>query len=89
VLGFGENKSLKARSPLERDHLRTDASDILDMDDIESLGRCAARSLTGILHVFHQNPIDIFSRKQNTVETVTYAFVFSAACIEVDPIVGL
>ena len=41
VLVFGENKSLKARSPLERDHLGTDTSDILDMDDIESLGRCA------------------------------------------------
>jgi hypothetical protein len=42
------------------------------------------RSVTGILHVFNQCPIDWFSKKQATVETATYGSEFVAArtCVE-------
>jgi Reverse transcriptase (RNA-dependent DNA polymerase) len=42
------------------------------------------RSVTGILHLLNQTPIDWFAKKQNTVETATYGSEFVAArtCIE-------
>jgi hypothetical protein len=42
------------------------------------------RSVTGILHLVNQTPIDWFSKKQATVETATYGSKFVAAhtCVE-------
>jgi hypothetical protein len=42
------------------------------------------RSVTGVLHMFNQCPIDWFSKKQATVETATYGSEFVAArtCVE-------
>ena len=42
------------------------------------------RSVTGILHLLNQTPIDWFSHKQATVETATYGseFVASRTCVE-------
>jgi hypothetical protein len=42
------------------------------------------RSVTGILHLANQTPIDWFSKKQATVETATYGSEFVAArtCVE-------
>ena len=42
------------------------------------------RSVTGILHLLNQTPIDWYSKKQNTVETATYGSEFVAArtCVE-------
>jgi hypothetical protein len=42
------------------------------------------RSITGILHLFNQCPIDWYSKKQATVETATYGSEFVAAhtCVE-------
>jgi len=37
------------------------------------------RSLTGILHILNQTPIQWFSKKQNVVETATYGSEFMAA----------
>ena len=42
------------------------------------------RSVTGILHLLNQTPIDWYSKKQATVETATYGSEFVAArtCVE-------
>lgn len=42
------------------------------------------RSVTGILHIANQTPIDWYSKKQATVETATYGSEFVAAhtCVE-------
>jgi hypothetical protein len=42
------------------------------------------RSVTGVLHLLNQCPIDWFSKKQATVETATYGSEFVAArtCVE-------
>jgi len=42
------------------------------------------RSVTGILHLANQTPIDWYSKKQSTVETATYGSEFVAArtCVE-------
>jgi hypothetical protein len=42
------------------------------------------RSVTGILHLANQTPLDWFSKKQATVETATYGSEFVAArtCVE-------
>ena len=42
------------------------------------------RSVTGILHLLNQTPMDWFSKKQATVETATYGSEFMAArtCVE-------
>ena len=42
------------------------------------------RSVTGILHLINQTPIDWYSKKQSTVETATYGseFVASRTCVE-------
>jgi hypothetical protein len=42
------------------------------------------RSVTGILHISNQTPLDWFSKKQATVETATYGSEFVAArtCVE-------
>ena len=46
-------------------------------------------SVTGILHMLNATPIDWYSKKQATVETATYGYVFVAACICVKQIVDL
>ena len=42
------------------------------------------KSVTGILHLVNQTPIDWFSKKQNIVETATYGseFVAGRICVE-------
>jgi len=42
------------------------------------------RSVTGILHLINQTPLDWYSKKQATVETATYGAEFVAArtCVE-------
>ncbi len=42
------------------------------------------RSVTGILHLVNQTPIDWFSKKQSTVETATYGseFIAGRTCVE-------
>ena len=47
------------------------------------------RSVTGILHLINQTPIDWFSKKQATVETATYGAEFVAARTCVDQIIDL
>jgi len=47
------------------------------------------RSVTGILHMCNQTPIDWYSKKQATVETATYNFEFVAARTCVEQIVEL
>eukprot|EP00957_Ditylum_brightwellii_P044782 3397163-Ditylum_brightwellii.AAC.1 len=47
------------------------------------------RSCTGIIHLLNKTPIDWFSKRQNTVETVTYGPEFVAASTAVDHIVDL
>jgi hypothetical protein len=47
------------------------------------------RSVTGILHLFNKTPIKWYSKKQATVETVTYGSEFIAARTCVDQIVNL
>ena len=44
----------------------------------------SGKSVTGILHLVNQTPIDWFSKKQATVETATYGSEFVAArtCVE-------
>ena len=49
----------------------------------------SGRSVTGILHLLNQTPIEWFSKKQNTVETATYASEFVAARICVEQIIDL
>jgi hypothetical protein len=47
------------------------------------------RSMTGILHVLNQTPIQWFSKKQNVVETATYGSEFMAARQAVEQIMDL
>jgi hypothetical protein len=47
------------------------------------------RSMTGILHMVNQTPIDWFSKRQLTVATATYGSEFIAACIATDQIIDL
>jgi hypothetical protein len=47
------------------------------------------RSVTGIIHVINQTPIDWFSKKQATVETATYGSEYIAARTCVDQIIDL
>ena len=47
------------------------------------------RFLTGLLMLLNKTPIDLFSKKQNGVETATYGSEFVAATIGVDKIVEM
>jgi hypothetical protein len=47
------------------------------------------RSMTGILHMVKQTPIDWFSKRQLTVATATYGSEFVAARIATDQIIDL
>ena len=47
------------------------------------------RSVTGILHLINQTPIDWFSKKQATAETATYGSEFIAARTCVEQIIDL
>eukprot|EP00957_Ditylum_brightwellii_P036174 2740233-Ditylum_brightwellii.AAC.1 len=47
------------------------------------------RSLTGITHLLNKTPIDMFSKRQNTVDTATYGSEFVAARTAVDQIVDV
>ena len=49
------------------------------MDDV-----LTGRSVTGILHLLNQTPIDWYAKKQATVETATYGseYVASRTCLE-------
>jgi hypothetical protein len=47
------------------------------------------RSVTGILHLCNQTPVDWFSKRQATVETATFGSEFTAARIAVDQIIDL
>ena len=47
------------------------------------------RSMTGILHVLNQTPIQWFSKKQNIVETATYGSEFMAARQATEQIIDL
>ena len=49
----------------------------------------SGRSVTGILHVLNQTPIDWFSKLQATVETATYGSEFVATRICVEQIIEL
>ena len=77
-----------------------DVKEEIPVDAPEPLGKCVTlthfldanlmhdiltgRSVTGILHLINQTPIDWYSRKQATVETATYGseFVASRTCVE-------
>ena len=47
------------------------------------------RSVTGIIHLCNQTPIDWYSKRQATVETATFGSEFTAARIAVDQIIDL
>jgi hypothetical protein len=47
------------------------------------------KSVTGILHLINKTPLDWYSKKQATVETVTYGSEFVAACIYLEQIIDL
>jgi hypothetical protein len=47
------------------------------------------RSVTGILHLVNKTPIEWYSKKQATVETVTYGSEFVAARICTEQIIHL
>ena len=47
------------------------------------------RSVTAVLHLINQTPIEWFSKKQSTVETATYGSEFVAAKTAVQQIIGL
>ena len=47
------------------------------------------RSVTGILHLLNQTPIEWFSRRQGQVETATYGSEFVAARIATEQIIDL
>ena len=51
--------------------------------------RLTGRSVTGILHLLNQTPMDWFTKKQATVETATYGSEFVAARICVEQIIDL
>jgi hypothetical protein len=54
------------------------------MHDITS-----GKSVTGILHLVNKTPIDCYSKKQATVETVTYGSEFVAARVCVEQLIDL
>ena len=47
------------------------------------------RSVTGIIHMMNNTPIDWFCKKQNTIETYTYGSEFTASRIAVEQIIYL
>jgi hypothetical protein len=47
------------------------------------------RSVTGVLHLVNQMPVEWFSKAQSTVETATYGSEFTAARVAVDQIIDL
>ena len=47
------------------------------------------RSVTGILHLINQTPIDWYTKRQATVETATYGSEFVPARIGTDQIIDL
>ena len=47
------------------------------------------RSVTAVLHLVNQTPIDWFSKKQATVETATYGSEFIAAKMAVQQSMGM
>ena len=47
------------------------------------------RSVTGILHLVNQTPVDWYTKRQATVETATYGSEFVAARIATDQIIDL
>eukprot|EP00957_Ditylum_brightwellii_P175375 13350295-Ditylum_brightwellii.AAC.1 len=47
------------------------------------------RSCAGIIHLLNKTPIDLFSKRQNTVETAIYGSEIVAARTAVDQIVDL
>ena len=49
----------------------------------------SGRSVTGVLHLVNQTPIDWYSKKQATVETATYGSEFVAARTCVEQIIDL
>ena len=51
--------------------------------------KITGRSVTGILHILNQTPIDWFSKRQNTVETATFGSEFVAARICTEQIIDL
>ena len=51
--------------------------------------KVTGRSVTGILHLINQTPIEWYTKKQSTVETATYGSEFAAARSAVDQIVDL
>jgi histone deacetylase 1/2 len=46
------------------------------------------RSVTGVLHIFNQTPVDWYSKKQATVETATYGSEFMAARTATEQIIA-
>jgi hypothetical protein len=54
------------------------------MHDINS-----GNSVTGILHLVNETPIDWYSKKQATVETATYGSEFVAARVCIEQIIDL
>ena len=52
-------------------------------------GMLTGRSVTGMLHLLNQTPLDWFSKKQATVETATYGSEFLAARTCVEQIIDL
>ena len=49
----------------------------------------SGRSVTGILHLINQTPVDWFTKRQATVETATYGSEFVAARIAIDQILDI
>jgi hypothetical protein len=47
------------------------------------------RSVTGILHLINQTPVEWFSKRQNTVETATYGLEFVAARLATEQIMDM
>ena len=51
--------------------------------------KITGRSMTGVIHLINQTPIDWYTKKQSTVETATYGSEFSAARTAVEQIIDL
>ena len=49
----------------------------------------SGKAITGVLHFVNQTPIDWFTKKQETVEMVTYGSEFTASRVAVQQISGL
>ena len=47
------------------------------------------RSVTGVLHLVNQTPVDWYCKRQNTVETATFGSEFNAARTATDQIIDL